>query len=53
MATVRFSWQHLAVMGVFSTLTSYYGYSFGREAARRDLEAKIKELKEQVKALQK
>jgi hypothetical protein len=40
-------------MGVFSTLTSYYGYSFGREAARRDLEAKIKELKEQVKALQK
>eukprot|EP00850_Spirogloea_muscicola_P000895 SM000003S11140 [mRNA] locus=s3:1213582:1213875:+ [translate_table: standard] len=42
--------QQLAVLAGFSALSGY-GFMFGKEAARRELEAKIRELKDRVAGL--
>lgn len=36
----------------FSSLAGWYGFMFGRESARRELEDKIRELKDAVAALE-
>ncbi|CAM6097702.1 unnamed protein product [Calypogeia fissa] len=38
--------QMASMVTCFSALTAWYGYMFGREAARQELADKIKELRE-------